>query len=83
MKIRACKFVKGNVISTYKINIWTAAGWALTGKSLASTLLDKAYEAAGVNPGSSMYGTDIVVRGSPQWEFEVKVYPWDCVEATE
>ncbi len=83
MKIRACKFVKGEYISTYKISIWVAASWDLNGKNLSTTLVDKAYEGAGINPNSPLHGSDTVVRGGPEWEFEVKIYKWDQEEVTE
>lgn len=82
MKIRVCKFVKGADIFTYKVGVWTAARWVLTGTTLSQVLDDKAYAAAGVSPTSSMHTTETTFLGGPDWAFQVKVFEWNTEEAT-
>lgn len=83
MKIRACKFVKGEAISTSKVGVWVAAGWVLSGITLSQSLTDKAYAAAGVSPASKMHTTEVTFLGAPDWAYQVKVFQWNVEEVTE
>jgi hypothetical protein len=88
MKIRTGRLVDGEHVSTYAIKIWTASRWVLTNTSLERTLVDKAYESAGIKPGPRYKDKMMAYGGggadpSKEWNFEVTIIRMKWEEVTE
>lgn len=79
MKTRTA-YRKKELFHTYNVRVWVAASWVLTG-NLLDALTDKAYESCG-RKRSDRYTHEMQIRGSPSWDFEVKIYTlsWVCAE---
>ena len=79
MKIVTGRLIDDEVISTYRVKMWTAASWVINNQSLSQNLTDKAYAAAGLTPGP-LYTAELQAWGATTakdderaWTFEIKI----------
>jgi hypothetical protein len=69
-------------IFVFSIGVWQAAGWKLSGCSLAEEIVKRAYAAAGESDTNPMIQYTSTFKGAPDWAYvvELKESHWkECI----
>jgi hypothetical protein len=75
MKIKVAHFVEDTEpCYATSIAVWTASGWTLTGTTLSEELQKRTWAASGIAAASPYHHMKMVVKGHPEWAFQLKIY---------
>lgn len=81
MKIKVAGFVEeAKPIFLFSIALWVAANWVLSNSTVQEELVRRAYAGAGVPQTDPLHHEKLVVKGAPEWAYQVRIHRGDWKE---